>query len=129
MVKQHTTLWHTLDEQTHKENNSIIIRWEMLLVPTLQLLWDHLGLKMILQLNRPTGYIKGQEKKRHQTLEIKSCQEDIRKTNDMKKEWEKQDKVEQRKEKRQRNINDLVQFVILFRIFFTAILTSLFLRL
>lgn len=82
MVKQHTTLWHTLDEQTHKENNSIIIRWEMLLVPTLQLLWDHLGLKMILQLNRPTGYIKGQEKKRHQTLEIKSCQEDIRKTNE-----------------------------------------------
>ena len=26
-----------------------------------------------------------QEKKRHQTLEIKFCQEDIRKTNDMKK--------------------------------------------
>ena len=70
-----------------------------------------------------------QEKKRHQTLEIKFCQEDIRKTNDMKKEWEKQDRVEQRKEKRQRNINDLVQFVILFRIFFTAILTSSFLRL
>ena len=41
-----------------KENNSVIIRWERLLVPTLHLLWDHLRLKMILQLNRPTGYIK-----------------------------------------------------------------------
>ena len=72
-----------------------------------------------------------QEKKIHQTLEMKSCQEDIRKINDMKKEWEKQDKVEQRKEKRQRKggINDLVQFVILLRTVFTAILTSLFLRL
>ena len=55
----------------------------------------------------------------------------MRKINDMKKEWEKQDKVEQRKEKRQRKggINDLVQFVILLRTVFTAILTSLFLRL
>lgn len=42
----------------HKGNNSVIIRWEGLLVPTLHLLWDHLRLKMILQLNRPTGYIK-----------------------------------------------------------------------
>ena len=37
---------------------------------------------MILQLNRPTGYIKWQEKKRHQTLEMKSYQKDIRKTNE-----------------------------------------------
>lgn len=43
-----------------------------------------------------------QEKKIHQTLEMKSCQEGIRKINDMKKEWEKQDKVEQEKRKRQR---------------------------
>ena len=42
-----------------------------------------------------------------------------------------EDKVEQRKEKRQRkgDINGLAQIVILFRVYFTAILTSLFLRL
>lgn len=34
-------------------------------------LWDHPGLKMILQLNRPTSYIKWQEKD-IQTLEMKS---------------------------------------------------------
>ena len=116
---------------THKENKSFIIRWERLLVPCLQVVLDHLGLRMVLQAkNRFTElHYVAREEKTSDPLEIKFCQEYIRKTNYMKKEWEKQDKVDQRKEKSQRNINDLVQFVILFRIFFTAILTSLFLRL
>ena len=119
-----------MDELTHKGNSSVIIRWERLLVSTLQLLWDHLGVKMILQLNRPTGYIKWQEKKRHQTLEMKSYQKDIRKTN------QKHDKrvrgrgySGERKKQRKGSITGLIHFVILFKVFFTAILTSLFLRL
>ena len=101
------------------------------MVSTLQLLWDHLGLKMILQLNRPTGYIKWQEKKRHQTLEMKSYQKDIRKTN------EEHDKTirgrgysgARKKKKRKCSITGFIHFVILFKVFFRAILTSLFLRL
>ena len=33
---------------THKENKSVIIKWERLLVPCLQVVLDHLGLRMIL---------------------------------------------------------------------------------
>ena len=50
---------------THKENKTVIIRWEKLLVPCLQLLWDHLGLRMSLQAkNRFTelDYVTREEK-------------------------------------------------------------------
>ena len=50
---------------THKENKSFIVRWERLLVTCLQVVLDHLGLRMILQAkNRFTElhYVAREEK-------------------------------------------------------------------